>query len=167
METIEFRSARPADAKVVADYHQRCFEKTYNKQLLAGELQAPSLEGTRQQLHGWFQPGSGFKTQVAVIDGTPIGHFTTKDHQLVHLFLEPAHHGTGLGRKMLDLGEQEIARDGHFELELHARTDNVAAIAFYKNAGWTVTDRLIHTDEHGISYDEHILVKHRPRSGSS
>ena len=45
---------------------------------------------------------------------------------------------------------------------MHARVDNVAAIAFYETAGWTVTDRLIHTVEHGISYNEHVLIKHCP-----
>jgi hypothetical protein len=42
---------------------------------------------------------------------------------------------------------------------LHARVENLAAIAFYEKAGWTVTDRLIHTVEHGISYDERVLIK--------
>jgi hypothetical protein len=51
---------------------------------------------------------------------------------------------------------------GHTDYELHARVENVEAIAFYKKAGWTVTDRLIHTVEHGISYDEHVLVKTPP-----
>jgi ribosomal protein S18 acetylase RimI-like enzyme len=44
---------------------------------------------------------------------------------------------------------------------LHARVDNTAAIAFYEKAGWTVTDRVLHTVEHGISYDEQVLIKHR------
>ncbi len=56
-----------------------------------------------------------------------------------------------------------IASGGHKDFELHARVENLAAIAFYEAAGWVVTDRLIHTVEHGISYDEHILIKHRPQ----
>jgi hypothetical protein len=40
--------------------------------------------------------------------------------------------------------------------------DNLAAVAFYETAGWIVTDRLIRTVEHGISYDEHVFIKHRP-----
>jgi ribosomal protein S18 acetylase RimI-like enzyme len=31
-----------------------------------------------------------------------------------------------------------IAADGHTDFEFHARVDNVAAIAFYEKAGWTV-----------------------------
>jgi hypothetical protein len=54
-----------------------------------------------------------------------------------------------------------IAAGGHTDLELHARLENLDAIAFYEKAGWTVTDSLVHTVEHGISYDERILIKHR------
>ena len=55
-----------------------------------------------------------------------------------------------------------LSAGGHTEFELHARVENLAAIAFYEAAGWTVTDRLVHTVEHGISYNEQVLVKHRP-----
>ncbi len=162
MAEIEIRTATPDDADAVAGYHDRCFTNTYSSQLLAGEFEAPDQDSTRQQLHEWFQPESEFETLVAVVDGAPIGHFTVSGHQLIHLFVEPDHQGTGLGRQMLAQGEAMIAAGGHTDFELHARVENVAAIAFYKSAGWTVTDRLIRTVEHGISYDEHVLTKHRP-----
>jgi ribosomal protein S18 acetylase RimI-like enzyme len=162
MEAIEIRAATPDDADAVADYHDRCFTNTYASQLLAGELQAPDPEGTRRQLRHWFLPESEFETRVAVVGGAPIAHFTVSGHQLVHLFVEPDHQGMGLGRHLLAQGEAMIAAGGRRDFELHARVDNAAAIAFYETAGWTVTDRLIHTVEHGISYDEHVLVKHCP-----
>lgn len=161
MDAIEIRAATPDDADAVADYHDRCFRNTYASQLLAGELEAPDPEGTRQQLHDWFRPESEFETRVAVIEGAPIGHFTVSGHQLVHLLVEPEHQGIGLGRHLLAQGEEMPAAGGHRDFELHARVDNLAAIAFYEKASWTVTDRLIHTVEHGISYDEHVLIKHR------
>lgn len=167
MEAIEIRTATPEDADAVEGYHHRCFMQSYSAELLAGEFEAPDREGTRQQLREWFRPGSGFETRVAVADGVPIGHFTVNGHQLVHLFVEPDHHGSGLGRRLLAAGEAMIAAGGHANLELHTRVENRAAIAFYEAAGWTVTDRLIHTVEHGISYDERVLVKsraHRDRS---
>ena len=159
MGAVEFREATADDADAVADYHQRCFATTFAAQLVAGELSAPEREGTRQQLREWFQPGSGFETLVAVVDGTPVGHVTVSGDQLVHLFVDPAHQGTGLGRQLLALGEATIVASGHTDLELHARVENLAAIAFYEQMGWTVTDRMIHTVEHGISYDEHVIVK--------
>ena len=162
MDAIEIRAATPADADAVADYHARCFTNTYSSQLRVGDLEAPDPEGTRQQLRDWFRSESEFETRVAVVDGAPIGHFTVSGHQLVHLFVEPDHQGVGLGRHLLAQGEAMIAAGGHTDFELHARVENLAAIAFYETAGWTVTNRLIHTVEHGISYDEHVLIKHRP-----
>jgi hypothetical protein len=41
------------------------------------------------------------------------------------------------------------------------RVENLPALAFYAATGWTVTDRLVRTVEHGIAYDEHVLTKHR------
>jgi len=162
MDAIEIRAANPDDAEAVEDYHDHCFRNTYSSQLLAGEFEAPDRAGTRQQLHEWFQPGSVFETRVAVVAGRPVGHFTVSGHQLVHLFVEPDHQGVGLGRDLLEQGEAMIAASGHTDFELHARVENLGAIAFYKTAGWTVTDRLIRTVEHGISYDEHVLIKRRP-----
>lgn len=162
MDAIEIRPATPDDADAVERYHDRCFTCTYCSQLLAGEFEAPDRDGTRQQLHAWFQPESGFETRLAVVDGVPIGHFTVSGHQLVHLFVEPEHQGMGLGRRLLAEGEALIAAGGHSDFELHTRVENLNALAFYEAAGWTVTDHVIHTVEHGISYDEHVLVKHRP-----
>lgn len=159
MEAFELRAATPGDVDAVSDYHDRCFRTTYASQLLAGELTAPDPAGTRQQLRDWFRPESEFETMVAVVDGAPIGHVTVSGHQLAHLFVEPNHQNMGLGRHLLKRGEAMIAVGGFTDFELHARVDNLSAIAFYQRAGWTVTDRLIHTVEYGISYDEWVLVK--------
>ena len=134
MAEIEFRSARPDDAGAVAAYHERCFRNTYAAQLLAGEFGVPDLAGTRQQLQGWFESGSGLETLVAALDDEPIAHVTVSAHQLVHLFVSPDHQGTGLGRRLLAQGEAMIAANGHTDVELHARVENVNAIAFYRRA---------------------------------
>jgi len=159
MTPIEIRRASPEDTDVVADYHDRCFRDTYAAQILTGEVDVPDPEGTRLQLQEWFGQGSAFETWVAAVTGVPIGHFTVLDHQLVHLFVEPEHQGTGLGKRLLALGEANLIAAGHTRFELHARVENTAAVAFYQAAGWLMTDELVHTDEHGISYDEHVLVK--------
>ncbi|MCP3937890.1 MAG: GNAT family N-acetyltransferase [Actinomycetia bacterium] len=113
MDAIQIRAATPDDADPVADYHYRCFTNTYSSQLLAGELEAPDPEGTRQELRDWLRPESHFETRVAVVDGAPIGHFTVRGHQLTHLFVEPDHQGMGLGRHLLAQGEARIAAGGH------------------------------------------------------
>lgn len=162
MDADRFRTAVPADADAVEDYHHRCFLSTYATHLAAGSVEPPDRRGTGQQLHDWFLPGSGCETVVAVDGGTPIGHVTISGHRLVHLFVEPGQQGRGLGRRLLARGEAMLTAHGHTHLELHASVENLAAIAFYVSHGWTVTARLIHTVEHGTSYDERILVKHVP-----
>ncbi len=160
MAAVEVRAATPADAVAVEDYHHRCFLSTYAAHVAAGSFGPPERAGTRQQLHGWFSPGSDCETVVAVADGTPIGHVTVSGHCLVHLFVEPGHQGRGLGRLLLARGEAMLRAGGHADLELHARVENVPAIAFYVRQGWSVTDVVIRTVEHGISYDERVLAKH-------
>jgi ribosomal protein S18 acetylase RimI-like enzyme len=163
----EIRAAVPADAEAVADYHDRCFRDTYSAQMLAGEFGAPDISGIRQQLHDWFLCDSEVETLVAVADGAPIGHVAVSGHQLLHLFVDPRHQHGGLGRQLLALGEAMIAANGNVDYELHARVENVAAIAFYERAGWVVTGRTLHTVEYGISYDELVLTKHSPSSDPS
>ena len=162
MDAIELRPARPDDADVVEDYHARCFNKTYASQLRAGEIESPDRDGMRRQFRDWFQPGSDVDTSVVVVEGVPIAHFTVSGNRLVHLFIEPEHQRRGLGRRLLAKAESILADAGHTSFELHARADNTAAVAFYETAGWSVTDQVIRTVEHGISYDEHVLVKHHP-----
>ena len=162
MPAVELRTADPVDADAVEDYHHRCFLSTYAAHVAAGTFGPPDRAGTRQQLLDWFSPGSDCETVVAVDGGTPIGHVTVSGHRLVHLFVEPGHQGRGLGRLLLAHGEAMLRAGGHADLELHARVENVAAIAFYVSHGWTVTDRVIRTVEHGISYDERVLVTTLP-----
>ena len=162
MDAIEIRPARPDDVDVVEDYHARCFNKTYASQLRDGEIESPDRDEMRRQFRDWFQPDSDVDTQVVVVDDVPIAHFTVSGHQLVHLFIEPERQGKGLGRQLLAKAESILVDAGHAELELHTRVDNSAAVAFYESAGWTVTAQVIRTVEHGISYDEHVLVKHHP-----
>ena len=160
MDAFETRTVTPADADAIAQYHHRCFTTTYAAQLLAGEFDSPGQASTRHELHDRFLPESDCDTRVVVVDDVPIGHVTVSANRLVHLFVDPDYQKQGLGRYLLELGEAMIIADGHTDFELHARVENVSAISFYERAGWVVTDRTIHTVEHGISYDERVLVKH-------
>ncbi|MGY2130414.1 GNAT family N-acetyltransferase [Blastococcus sp. SYSU DS0617] len=120
MDAVALRTATPADAEAVEDYHHHCFVTTYAGRLPADGFQPPDRAGTREQLRDWFRPGSDCTTRVAVAQGTPIGHVTISGHRLVHLFVDPDHHGTGLGRRLLALGEAMLAAAGQTDLELHA-----------------------------------------------
>ncbi|MEM9516851.1 MAG: GNAT family N-acetyltransferase [Actinomycetota bacterium] len=156
---VATRSATPRDADVVEDYHARCFERTYATQLAAGELRPPDRAGMRAQFRSWFETDSDVETQIVERDGTPIAHCSVSGNRLVHLFVDPAHQRSGIGGQLLAMAEATMAQGGHDEYELHVRVENAAAIAFYLRAGWAMTDQVIRAAEHGIVYDEHVLVK--------
>ena len=158
-ELIATRRAQPDDVDAVEKYHHRCFQSTYASELVAGEATAPDRVGMREQFGGWFENGSDVNTQVVDVGGVAVAHFSISDHRLLHLFVEPSRQRQGLGRRLLAKAEAMIASDDHDEFELHVRVDNHAAIAFYLRAGWTQTGRVVRTVEHGISYEEHVLVK--------
>lgn len=161
MSSVRFREATPDDADAVAAYHHRCVTNTFATLIESGELVPPNVASTRQQLRDWFEVDAAIDTTIAVVDGTPVAHVTVAEHQVVHLFVDPAHQGGGLGRTLLERAEASIAVAGHTRFELHVRVENTRAIAFYARAGWTMTDERITTVEHGITYDEHVMEKRR------
>ncbi len=167
--SVVFRAAVPSDAAAVAAYHQRCVAETFASLIASGDLVPPNLDSTRAQLESWFEPTSSLSTTVAIdpVEGEePVAHVTIEGHQVVHLFVDPAHQRTGLGRALLAMAESSIVTAGPAPgdaFELHVRVENHRAIAFYERAGWTLTAARIRTTEHGITYDEHVMVKPFPR----
>ena len=73
--------------------------------------------------------------------------------------LTPIIGGRGLGRELLEVGEDLLAAAGHSRIELTTLIGNKPALALYQSAGWTVTDEVVHNDANGIVYDEHLLIK--------
>lgn len=109
----------------------------------------------------WVSPDSDAQVTVAERDGRVVGYSTVVGNELVHLFVDPEHAGSGIGRALLAAAEALMSQAGHRTFELHTMVGNAPAIGLYESAGWSVTDRLIHSDDdYGISYDEHVLVKH-------
>ena len=110
---------------------------------------------------GRFSPDSSMRTVVATRGGVVIGHVQAQGNNLVHLFVDPDHQGSGIGRQMLGIGEQLIVDDGFRDAELHTRVGNERALGLYASAGWHLTVQLIHSvdADGGIEYDEHVLVK--------
>ncbi|MEO1056704.1 MAG: GNAT family N-acetyltransferase [Actinomycetota bacterium] len=158
---IATRSATSGDVDAVEDYHARCFEHTFAAQLAAGEFLPPDRGGMQAQLRRWFEAASDVDTRIVERNGIPIAHITVGANRLVHLFVDPVHHRAGIGGQLLATAEKMMAHRGHQEFELHVRVENAPAIAFYLQAGWAMTDRVIRTAEHGIVYHEHVLVKRR------
>jgi ribosomal protein S18 acetylase RimI-like enzyme len=153
------RAASLDDADCIASYHHRCWVIVHSSLLEPGMVDRMDPRGKIDRWRNWLAPESGFVTMVADESGTAVGHTTVSGQQLVHLFVDPDHWGQGLGRRLLGIGEGLLRNAGHRHIELNTMVGNERAIALYRSAGWTVTDRVVHADQDGVAYDEHVLVK--------
>jgi GNAT superfamily N-acetyltransferase len=156
---LTIRSACVEDADAIAAYHHRCWVIGFSSLLEPGVVDRMDPLGKLERWRRWLAPGSGFVTKVADLSGTPVGHATVSGHELVHLFVDPDHWGRGLGRRLLEVGEDLLRSTGHRDIELDTMVGNERALNLYRSAGWTLTERLVHNDQDGVVYDEHVLVK--------
>jgi GNAT superfamily N-acetyltransferase len=78
-------------------------------------------------------------------DGTVAGLIVLlpeADHLLLdNVALDPARHGQGLGRALMEFAEQEARRRGYGELRLYTHAKMTENIAMYPRLGWQETGR--------------------------
>jgi len=60
------------------------------------------------------------------------------DAELFAIYVLPEHWGTGVGRTLIESGEEELRTLGHEEAILWVLDDNPRARRFYELAGWSV-----------------------------
>ena len=160
VDGITIRPCRPSDAEVVAAYHHRCWLTSFAP--LVGPEAVAQLDPWRRlpTFRHWFGDGRDeITTLIADRDGVAVGHTSVEDDEVVHLFVDPDHHGGGIGRRLLLEAEGLIAAAGHRDAELHTIVGNEPAIRLYRAHGWEVTDRVLHQRDGPVAYDEHVLVK--------
>jgi GNAT superfamily N-acetyltransferase len=148
--SFRFREAAPADAALIAETADVCFE-TY-------EEFAP----------GWRNPTSDFRVErlaerlaspevwcLLAFDGDePAGHGSLAEGALVpaaapppghakvwQLFVRPRWHGTGLAAELLRAVEREATERGFARMALWTPRDSGRARRFYEREGWTPSGR--------------------------
>ena len=157
---ITIRPARPTDAEAVAAYHHRCWLEAFAPLVGADAVQQLDPWRRLPTFRHWFGEGRDeMTTIIADRHGVAVGHTSVEGNEVVHLFVDPDHWGSGLGRRLLVEAEALIAGGGHDEAELHTIVGNEPAIRLYRSNGWEVTDRILHQHDGPVSYDEHVLVK--------
>jgi putative acetyltransferase len=95
----------------------------------------------------------GAENHVAVLDGQAVGFIGMMDCFIGGLFVDPAHHGHGIGRALVDYLSQQRPM-----LELDVYADNKLAPDFYRKLGFHEVSRRPHDDE-GRPF-EVILMRH-------
>jgi GNAT superfamily N-acetyltransferase len=103
-----------------------------------------------EQLRGLSMPDSVERHRrwppqfVAEKDGEIVGFVAVgasgdpgTDGELFAIYVHPEHWGAGVGRALIEAGEDELRRLGHEQAVLWVLDDNPKARRFYEIAGWS------------------------------
>ncbi|MCL2693837.1 MAG: ribosomal protein S18-alanine N-acetyltransferase [Oscillospiraceae bacterium] len=111
-------------AEIIAEIEKKCFEQPWSKESVKAQLNSKSSV-------------SLIKTK----NGVPVGYATGKrlgdESELYRIAVLPEHRGKGLAKELLMRFMQKCDSD----IFLEVRSENAAAIALYKSAGFTEAAR--------------------------
>jgi len=149
------RPGTAADAEGVARVHVETWQAAYAHALPSEQLEALSLEEAVERHRRWPPE------LVAEQDGEIVGFVSVgasrdpgTDGELFAIYVHPEHWGTGVGRALLDAGEEELRRLGHNEAILWVLEDNPRARRFYEIAGWSADGAAREIHIFGFDVDE-------------
>jgi GNAT superfamily N-acetyltransferase len=119
------------------------------------QLDSQSVE-ERTALARRFPP-----TFLAELDGTIVGFVAvgasrdeSADGELFAIYVHPDHWGTGIGRALIEAGEERLRELGHSEAFLWVLDDNPRARRFYEIAGWAADGTKRRIDVFGFDVPE-------------
>ena len=79
--------------------------------------------------------------------------------KLHKLYLDPAYHGMGLGRRLLDWIESSAHSDRYTHLILQVNKNNAKAIAAYRRKGFAIEREVVVDIGHGYLMDDYVMRK--------
>ncbi len=131
------RPGTPEDAEAVARVHVESWRAAYAHALSAEGLAGLSVE-RRAEMHRRSPP------LVAELNGEIVGFVAVgsgtdpdTDGELYAVYVHPDRWGTGVGRALIQAGEQRLRELGHQHAILWVLENNPRARRFYQAAGWT------------------------------
>ena len=156
------RPARPEEATAVALVHIETWRVAYAHVFPSEELERMSDERVerRAEMHRRSLP------IVAEVDGEIVGFVSVgpandddADGELYAIYVLPTHWATGVGRALIQAGEDRLRELGHREAVLWVLEDNPRARRFYERAGWTRDGTKRPIEVFGVSVPEIRYVK--------
>ncbi len=151
------RRATPAEAEAVALVHIETWRVAYAHVLPREELEHVSAERVerRAEMHRLSPP------IVAEVNGEIVGFVSVgtandadADGELYAIYVLPPHWGTGVGRALIQAGEDRLRELGHRHAVLWVLEDNPRARRFYEAAGWTLDGTKRPIEVFGVSVPE-------------
>jgi GNAT superfamily N-acetyltransferase len=142
----EVRPAVPADAREVARVHVRAWQSAYR-----GLIAQDYLDGLNPEVwangYTFGRAGPRLPSTVVAVDGsaicglatTGLGHDEDLPNfgELMALYVDPTHLGTGVGRLLMTAARQRLRGIGVTGALLWVLDGNARARRFYERDGWT------------------------------
>jgi putative acetyltransferase len=75
-------------------------------------------------------------TTVAEVDGTVVGFIMIAGDEVEQVFVDPAHHGSGIAAPLLAEAERQVGAAGYAQTWLAVVVGNARARRFYEKHGW-------------------------------
>jgi ribosomal protein S18 acetylase RimI-like enzyme len=122
---LELRAYEPEDFEQLYALDHQCFPKgiAYSRWMLGYFLRMPQASCI-VAFEGDVIPGF-----IITEEAAPLGHVLTLD-------VAESHRRTGLGTRLLQRGEAELAARGVEEMVLETAIENVAGVAFWQRHGY-------------------------------
>ena len=127
----QIRRARPEDSGPLRSLWERSVRATHDF------LTEDDIAGLRPQVAEALGADALELWVLADAEDAPVGFMGLVGDDIAALFLEPAHHGQGGGRRLVE--HAQALRGG--ELTVDVNEQNPAATGFYEALGFVVTGR--------------------------
>lgn len=145
--TALVRTARPEDARPVAEVHVASWRHAYRGLLAEEYLERLSVEDREAMWLGAFSdPGLRGGAFVAEVDGRIVGFASfgpSRDEDVPEqtgevpaIYVDPSVMGKGVGRELLEEATAELRLAGFSRATLWVLEANERARRFYENEGW-------------------------------
>ena len=129
------RPARPADVPRIKAVVEAAYEKYIARM---GKKPGPMLDDYAARV----AEGAVYVLETEDGLGGIVVLLTEDDHVLLdNVAVDPAQHGRGFGRALIDFAEAEIRRRGFAEVRLYTHVTMVENIAMYPRLGYAETHR--------------------------
>ena len=106
---------------------------------------------------------TGIALGLLILEESVVGMVLTNHEWISDLWVLRPARGEGIGRRLLERGETEIANRGHLTFRLRVVKSNTSAVRFYQRNGWQV-DREFHHEKLPVTMIE--MIKHDPANDS-
>ena len=132
-----------------ADYVLDTFTKAKTEQLISDPAQYILLSENAEGPDGFIRLTSGVNAPVA----------GCADLEIATLYVQPRHHGKGVGKTLLQAAVDHARASGTPSLWLTTNAENLSAIAFYRAQGFSPVGDT-HFSIGTQAYLNHVLIRH-------